>query len=313
MNYQITSSAVAALLLASASAFADRDYGITDRIEKSFPAKAGGLLTFKSNVANAQITTADTDTVRVEIDRRARTTDREEAERLFKTLSLEMREEGGGVTIVALAPEDEDNRRQRRLHLDARITIPRKFNVDLRTVGTSSVADLDGTANLSTSGGSLKVGNVTGPATVKTGGGSITIGDVGGDLEARSGGGSIKAGRVAGRVLANAGGGSVTIHEAADAIEATADGGSVSAYISKQPRADCKLTANAGSIDLRLVDSAAMTLDAECSAGRINSDFAMMFKGSTDSMRLKGDIGGGGPSLVLRASAGSINLRKSAR
>lgn len=312
INRHIIYFTVAALAIVNTASSAERESGITDRVEKSFPAKTGGLLTFESNIASAHIETANTSTIRVEIERTARVATQEEANELLRELSLEMVPEKGGVRITALGPEERKRRGGNRLHLKARITIPRKFDVELRTVGSSTVADLDGTAKLATAGGSLKIGNISGPVTAKSGGGSITIGDVGGDLEARSGGGSIKAGRVAGRVIANAGGGSISIDEATDAIEATAQGGSVSAYISKQPRAACKLIANAGSVDLRLADSAAMTVDAECSAGRIKSDFAVQFNGTASSGRLKGDIAGGGPALVLRAAAGSINLRKEA-
>jgi hypothetical protein len=312
INRHVIYFAIAVCAIGNTAAWAEREPGITDRVEKSFPAKPGGLLTFESNIASAHIETANTDRVRVEIERTARVATQAEADELLKKLSLEMVPENAGVRITALGPEERNWRGGSRLHLKARITIPRKFNVELRTVGSSSVADLDGTAKLATSGGSLKVGNVSGPVTAKSGGGSITIGDVGGDLEARSGGGSIKTGRVAGRVIANAGGGSITIAEATDAIEATAQGGSVSAYISKQPRSACKLIANAGSVDLRLADTAAMTVDAECSAGRIKSDFAVQSSGTASSGRLKGDIAGGGPALVLRAAAGSINLRKEA-
>ena len=305
--------AIAAIAFGSASLTrAERASVIKDRVERSFVVKPGALLTVKSNVASAHILTGNSDSVHVEIERAVRADNRDEAAEVLKELSLEMVEENGGVTIVALVPDRRNDRNSPRIHLDARITIPRKFNLDLRTVGRLTVEDLDGTAHLSNSGGGLKVGNISGPVTAKSAGGSITIGDVGGDLEARSGGGSIKAGRVAGRVLANAGGGSVSIDEATDAVEATAEGGSVSAYISRQPGSDCKITANAGSIDLRLTERAALNVDAACTAGGIRSDFPIAVKGESASTRWKGNIGVGGPSLFLRASAGNITLRKGA-
>ena len=305
--------AFAAIYLACTSPIqAERDPAIKDRVEKSFAVKPGALLTFKSNVASAHIRTGNSDSVQVEIERTVRAQSEEEAAELLKKLSLEMVEENGGVTIVALVPDQRNGRKDRNIHLNARITIPRRFNLDVRTVGSLTVEDLDGTAHLSNSGGGLEVGNVSGPVTAKSAGGSIKIGDVGGNLEARSGGGSIKVGRVAGRVLANAGGGSVSIDEATDAVEAKAEGGSVSAYISQQPRSDCKITANAGSIDLRLTERAALNVDAACTAGGIRSDFPIAVKGDSASTRWNGNIGGGGPSLLLRASAGNITLRKGA-
>ena len=159
-----------------------------------------------------------------------------------------------------------------------------------------------------TRGGSLQFHNVAGPVTARTDGGSITIGDVGGDVEATSNGGSVSVGRANGKVIARANGGSVTIDEAIDAIDAKAAGGSVAAYISKQPRADSKLIAEAGNVELRLPESIALNIDASCSAGRLSSDFSLY--GRQDENRLKGAINGGGPLVMVRASAGNIYLRK---
>jgi DUF4097 and DUF4098 domain-containing protein YvlB len=108
--------------------------------------------------------------------------------------------------------------------------------------------------------------------------------------------------------MARANGGSVEIDEATDAIDAKAAGGSVSAYISKQPHSDSKLIAEAGNVELRLPESIAINIDASCSAGRLSSDFSLY--GHQDDDRLKGTINGGGPVVMVRASAGNINIRK---
>jgi DUF4097 and DUF4098 domain-containing protein YvlB len=154
----------------------------------------------------------------------------------------------------------------------------------------------------------LKLRNVTGPVTARSQGGNLDIGNVGGDLEARSEGGNTTVGQVKGRVAATAEGGNVSIEEATDSIEARAAGGSIKAWISKQPRADSKFTAEAGNIDLRLDASVAVNVDAACTAGRLRSDFSL--SGHQEDNRLKSAINGGGPLLMLRASAGNINLHK---
>jgi len=157
-------------------------------------------------------------------------------------------------------------------------------------------------------GGSIQLRNVTGPVTARTDGGSIGVRDVGGDLEATANGGSIAAARVNGKVMARANGGSVDIDEATDAIDAKAAGGSVAAYISKQPRGDCKLIAEAGNVELRMPESISVNIDASCSAGRLSSDFSL--HGHQDEEHLKGTINSGGPLVMVRASAGNIYLRK---
>jgi hypothetical protein len=220
-----------------------------------------------------------------------------------------MVEANNTVRLVARVP-DNKKREMHSIPLAFRISIPRKFNVDVRTLGSSSVTDLDGVAKISTAGGGLKLGSITGSVIAASAGGGITIGDVGADLDARSAGGSLKIGKVAGRVTANAAGGSISITEAEELLQARAAGGSVKAIVTKPLRADAEITATGGSIDLQLANSSTARVDAACVGGRIRSDFAIGTQGDSDSTRLKGDIGGGGPALALRATGGSINLRK---
>ena len=104
--------------------------------------------------------------------------------------------------------------------------------------------------------------------------------------------------------------GSLWIKEAADGIDATVAGGSVTAFLPKTPRSDCKITATDGTIELRLGESVAVTIDAAWSSGGIMSDFKIASKEGKKGNSLKGDINGGGPLITLRTTAGSIHINK---
>jgi hypothetical protein len=289
-----------------------------DEIEKSFQVRPGGVLIMDADIGNVEIVTGNSDSVRVEYTLEFKVETAQEATALQRKLTIEMGQgdvraattDGNNVKVVVRFQDDREQMDRNKVRLDFRITLPRKFNLDLRTVGSGKVGDLDGTVKASILGGSLALGDVTGPVTATTKGGSLALGDVGGDLEARASGGSVKAGRVNGKALAVAEGGTVSMAEAGELTEATAHGGSVKASISKPPRAGFKITANAGSIDLQLPAAAAVTVDASCTAGSISSEFPVTGNDRDRASRLKGDINGGGPALVLRATAGSIHLRK---
>lgn len=279
-----------------------------DEIMETLAVKPGGTLNFDSDLADLEIMTSDTDTLRAEFVREFKVATAEEADALRQRVKVEMAKTDNGVQITVRVAGDPDWKERQRIRVNFRIAMPRKFNLDLRTCGSARIRDLDGTVKAVMKGGSLQFGDVTGPVTARTDGGSVSIRDVGGDLEVTSNGGSVDAGRVTGKVMARANGGSVTIDEATDAIDVKAAGGSVSAYISKQPRGDSKLIAEAGNVELRLPESIAINIDAACSAGRLNSDFSLY--GRQEEDRLKGTINGGGPLVLLRASAGNINLHK---
>ena len=310
-------AAASALLPNPSGRTANAPAGTRDEIEKSFHVRPGGVLKFDADFGNAQIVTGDSDTVKIAFTREFKVSTPEEANELRQKLTVEM----GQIDItdtnvnenivrvtVRLADRNNDKIR-RKMRLDFRITMPRKFHLDLRACN-AVVSDLDGTVKARTEGGDLRLRNVTGPVTARSEGGNLNIGDVGGDLKARSEGGNTEVGRVQGRVVVTAEGGNVSIAEATDSIEARAAGGSIKAWISKQPRADSKFTAEGGNIDLRLDASVAVNIDAACTAGRLNSDFSLNGHQLDDPGRLKSAINGGGPLVMLRASAGNINLHR---
>jgi hypothetical protein len=298
-------------LLAPIGLTAHAGSGLRDDILEIFAVQPGGVLNIDSNLANVEITTSETDRVRVELVREFKVSTAAEADALRQKTDVQMAKAGNGVKITVRYADDErrDNDR-RRVRVNFRIAMPKKFNLDLRTSGSVTVADLDGTVKVATRGGSVRLGNVTGTVNARTEGGSLSLRDAGGDVEARSYGGSVAIGKVIGKVVTRAEGGSVSIQEATDSVDASAAGGSVHAYISKQPRGDSKIVADAGNVDLRLPESIAVTVDAACSAGRLSSDFSLNGHQVDNPGRLKGLINGGGPLVMLRASAGNISLRK---
>ena len=258
-----------ATLFAFATPAASAGSGLRDEITDSFAVKPGGTLIFDSDLANVEITTGDSEALRADFTREFRVSTAQEADALRQKLDVKMtKTDNNAVTITVRWNGSRNDRELRDVRVNFRIAMPRKFNLDLRTVGSARIGDLEATAN----GGSVSVGRVNGRATVR------------------------------------ANGGSVAIDEATDAIDAKAAGGSVAAYISKQPRSDSKLIAEAGNVELRLPESIAINIDAACSAGRLSSDFSLL--GHHDNEHWKGTINNGGPLVMVRASAGNIYIRK---
>lgn len=289
--------------------------GTRDEIEQTFKVKPGGVLKIDADLGNVEITTSESDTVRIEFVREFKVPTLPQANALRQKVQVEMGQQDttdnpqNSVNLNVRYTGSRNGRERDKVRLDFRIAMPRKFNLEMRTVGSAKVGDIDGWAKARVNGGSVQLGKVKERVSARANGGSVSTGDVG-ELDVESHGGSVSAGRVSGKVRAVAEGGSVSISEALDSVDARAAGGSVAVYISNQPGSDSRLIAQAGNVDLRLPAAIAISLNAECSAGRINSDFDVSGLVHTSETRLKGDINGGGPSVLVRASAGNINLRK---
>lgn len=299
---------------------------VEETISKSFKVGAGGQLTLVSARGSIEVKTQTSNQLDVEILLKG------ESEAAIKNLKIDFQHDGNDVTIEAQFEKERsffDRNDWNRLKVRYLITVPEKYNVNLKTSGGSiSVDDLEGKVVTKTSGGSLHFGNIHGPvtgktsggsinlagcvgkATIKTSGGSIRIGEVDGNVEAKTSGGSILIEKAKGTVLAKTSGGSIKVNEVMGTINASTSGGSVTAHISRQPEGDCRLSSSGGSINVHLAEGIGVYLDAITSGGKVYTDFPVTLKGEIKKNELQAKINGGGPELHLRTSGGNIKLHK---
>lgn len=271
--------------------------GIDDTLKKSFTVELGGKLTLETDLGSIEVQAAKGNSVDVEVIRKVKTSSEKKAQKTLDDFKIKFDQSGKDVYIKAEYKKKGwakfwDNN-WNRLHVKFVITVPRIYEVELKTSGGSiSVDHLQGEVNSRTSGGSLHFNNITGAIWGKTSGGSIKIGKVDGDVDVRTSGGSI------------------TVKEVMGAIQAATSGGSVKAYISRQPESDCRLTTSGGSVTVYLAEGIGVDLDAGTSGGRVHTEFPVTIRGEISERRLKAKINGGGPELYLHTSGGSVYIKK---
>jgi hypothetical protein len=309
-------------------------YGIAeDSIQKSFQVRPGGELILDTDLGSIEINTSNTNTLKVEVIREIRSPSSRRAEEILEDFKISFRQDGNTVYVngeyerSGLSKFFNNIGKYVRFHFD--VSLPREFNVDLKTSGGSiSVDDLKGEVRSKTSGGSLSFNRIEGPvwgrtsggsiklascmgtADISTSGGSITIGEVTGDVLAHTSGGSIRVGEVNGDVDVHTSGGGISVKEVKGAIKAKTSGGSVSAYISTQPESDCSLSTSGGSVTVYLEEGIGVNVNAKTSSGRVYTDFPVTIKGEISKRSLNAKINDGGPELYLYTSGGSIYIKK---
>ena len=119
--------------------------GLRDEIVGSFAVKPGSTLNFDSDLASVEITTSETDTLRAEFTREFKVSTAQEAEALRQKLDVQMSKTDNDVKITVRWTGDRHDTERQKVRLNFRIAMPRKFNLDLRTIGSARVNDLDGT------------------------------------------------------------------------------------------------------------------------------------------------------------------------
>jgi len=288
--------------------------GTRTTVSRTFQVKPGGNLIVETDIGSIEVDSGSDDRVEIEVISRASAVSERKAKRILKDLDIDMRQNGNDVIINAEYKRSKrwfSWLRRNRLKIRFVITVPSRYNADLKTSGGSiSVNDLEGEVKTKTSGGSLKFGMIKGTVTGKTSGGRIVLKGCVGDAEVRTSGGSITIGKVEGDVNAHTSGGSIRVEEVMGALKASTSGGSIRALISRQPEGDCRLTTSGGSITLYLEPRVKVDLDAKTSGGRVRTSFPVTLQGDISGRKMRGQINGGGPEIYLRTSGGSIAIKK---
>jgi hypothetical protein len=295
MRRLICSSCLASAVLASGACAVsvDKEAHI-EREQKRFDANGltdVHLYTFDGNV---EVTAWDRPEVVVDVEKRGE--DKEAvakvqlvADRTGKRVQVEARHTGSGGRVVAFASFTSTT---------ARLTakVPREVNLVVRT-----------------GDGAIVVERMAGRLELRTEDGNIRVLDAPGDLLAESGDGAIECDGVSGRVEARTNDGTVRIAGTPSVVRARSGDGDLVLRIRRgATMADNWLVATQdGSISVELPEDFDADIEADPgSDGRARSEFTLInVSGGTRTERtLRGRLGNGGRSFVLRTSDGSIRI-----
>lgn len=232
-------------------------------VEHKYEVSKGGKLELKTDVGSLDIRTHNSDTVEIEVEVEGKNADEF---KVSHTVS------GDDVSVTGTFDRG-DNYWGRNIRAKFIITVPKEYNLDLRTSGGSiDIDDLTGQVDANTSGGSIDIGDIDGNVDLHTSGGSITTGSINGDLNGHT------------------------------------SGGSITATFAKQLTDDATLDTSGGSITVRMIEDMQVDLSASTSGGRVRSDFSV--DGRVSKKSIRGEINDGGPRLILHTSGGSISIKK---
>jgi DUF4097 and DUF4098 domain-containing protein YvlB len=298
--------ALAAMLLSPGLVTAEDS---ENNLQKSFTVSNGGKLVVDADRGSIEVAASGTDKVDVQVLRKVTRGSAAEAEEIFGNHEVTFQQEGNQVTVKARNKKEAPGWRPWRANLQVRyvVSVPRQFNLDLKTAGGSvGVPDLTGDVRMQTAGGSLKTGAIEGSVWARTAGGSVTVGGATGAVDVHTAGGSIHIGDAGAALVAETSGGGITvknakqgatvktaggsirIDEANGAVRAETSGGSITI---KTARGSVNARTAGGSIDVGEVRGA---IDAHTSAGSVR---VAMSGPLTEDSRL--DTSGGSISLTI--------------
>ncbi len=268
---------------------------LEETITRAFDVRPGGRLVVRADRGSISVEGVEADRVEIHVTCRIEADDPAKAREMRERCRFDFEPSGGEVRLRSRVVRRlfQWGTDDRRIGLHFRITVPRHFDVDVKTLA-----------------GALRVDGVEGEVRVRTAAGNVTVGDTTGNVRARTYAGSIHTGRVQGRVEASSWAGAIRVQEATGGIEARSKSGGVAAFVSGLSRGKNRVTSFAGNVEVRLAEGIGLDLDAGSRSGRVTLDVPVQGEPARPGARrnVQNSINGGGPRLVLRALAGNVRV-----
>jgi hypothetical protein len=222
---------------------------------------------------------------------------------------------------------DTRDRMMEGISISYEVTVPAATSLTASSgSGSQNIGALAGPVHASSGSGSLHVGATGGAVRVGTGSGSITVEGAKDRLDANTGSGSITLRQIAGSAKASSGSGTIELEQTAKGnVElSTASGqirvrganGGVSAEtasgsieINGKPDANWTLSSSSGSIQLEMPSGTPFTLDARTTSGGLDIDHPVTISSIHGRHReIHGAVNGGGPTVSVETTSGSIHI-----
>ena len=222
---------------------------------------------------------------------------------------------------------ESDRERMHNISISYELIVPAQTKLHSQSgSGDESAEGISGPVEATSGSGSLRLSTIGGEARTQTGSGDIELKSIQGSAHAHSGSGSIHAMGIGGAFTGQTGSGEVRLEQSAPgdvdistgsgsvevksvkgAVRASSGSGEIEA--SGDPTGEWKLRTGSGDVTVEFPKEAAFDLFAHTSSGNINTSRELAVQGTINHHELHGKANGGGVTVDLSTSSGSINIR----
>jgi hypothetical protein len=261
-------------------------------LERTLDVRAGGVLSVDVGDGDVAVRSGSAGSASVKVWVRAR--DMDWGREVFERMQFEVGEEGDGLAVRSRDPRIRDHewRDNRGVGLKIEITIPERFDVDIRTAdGDVDIGRVEGRVDVHTSDGDVVLGTMRGP--------EISIETSDGDVTAES--------LEADRIMVRTSDGDVQVRAGGSATRITTSDGDISLNLLNEGEVELRT----GDGDIVVYASPSLRADVELQGSDVHVDREMQVVGRMGRRGARGQLNGGGPLLIARTGDGTIMIRES--
>jgi hypothetical protein len=264
---------MAITLLAAAGCSA----GPTETRDDSFSVNGTATLVVNGDNGWIKVNTGTDDEVRIQATLRG-----------IDRIDYEVSQDGNTITVLA---EIDQGWFISNVGVDITITAPVSTDVELEI-----------------SNGAIELNGIEGTGTLRTSNGEIVLENVKGDFEGRTSNGKIEVDTLEGTAFLRTSNGGLDLQEVTGEVDAETSNGRISYSGDMIAGGDNRLITSNGNVDVELLGTPSIELDASTSNGDITSELPITATTTGDD-HLVGTIGDGEADLYIKTSNGDITVR----
>jgi len=300
--------------VAAAPALAEQKF--EEKFDKTVPLSKSGKLYLKNISGQIEVMTWKDAQVKIEALKTSKADTLEKAKENAAKVTIEVTSETDAVRVETKYPKRTGGfwgGDSIKVSVDYKVWVPEQAAVEIESVsGDVQVAPIGGKARIECVSGNVGLRGAAG-AEVKLVSGDLEIENITGDAFIKAVSGDIDVTRIKGSVEAEAVSGDIVLQDVSEAqtVEVKTLSGNVT--YTGQLKAGGRYVLEAHSGDVRMTIPAESTFDLEAKtfSGDIDSAFEITTAAGKISPReVRGTVGKGGATIVLKTFSGNVDLKK---
>jgi DUF4097 and DUF4098 domain-containing protein YvlB len=306
-------AAIVMVALVAAPALAEQKF--EEKFEKTVPLSKTGLFALSNVSGNIEVMTWKEAQVKIEALKVSRADTQDKAKENAAKVTIDVAAEADAVRVETKYPKHNGGfwgGDSIKVSVDYKVWVPEQAAIELKSVsGDVEVASIGGKAKIDSVSGNVGLKGAAG-AEVKVVSGDLRMENIAGDAFVKAVSGDIEITKVRGSIEADAVSGDIKLLGVSDA--STIDVKTVSGNVTYQgvikPGAHYELKAHSGDVRLSIPADSSFDLEASTFSGDIDSEFQITTSGKISPREIRGTVGKGGATLILKTFSGNVDLKK---
>ena len=307
--------AVAFVATVAAAAALAAEQKFEEKFEKTLPLTQTGKLILNNVSGQIEVLTWKDAQVKVEALKTSKADTLDKAKENAAKVTIEVTGEAELVIVETKYPKRTGGfwgGDSIKVSVDYKVWVPEKAAVDLKSVsGDVQIAPIGGKAKIDCVSGNVEIRGAAG-VEIKLVSGDLEIENIAGDAFIKAVSSNIGVTRIKGSVEADAVSGDIVLRDVSEAqkIDIKTVSGNVTYDGQIKAGGRYELKTHSGDVRMTLPAGSSFDLEADTFSGAIDSDFEITASGKISPKEIRGTVGKGGATLILKTFSGNVDVKK---